>query len=257
MLISKNNQRVPVEIIAHRGASFLAPENTLESINLAWQLNADAVEIDIRFSLDEKPVVIHDATTKRTTGKNLTVSKTSSEELRKLDAGAFKHNTAKQQKIPFLEEVIATIPQGKKLFIEIKFGAETLPNLRTIIERNGKINRFIIIGFDLQTISLFKECMPEIPAYWLRDITKHRITKKAIPHNHELITTAKKHNLDGLNVQYSGITKDFAEEVLSNGLKLYAWTVNDIEIAEHLIKLGVDGITTDNPGLIMKEIGEI
>ena len=79
-----------VSIIAHRGASWLAPENTVAASRLAWDLGADAVECDIWLSKDNRIICIHDATTKRTTGEDFRVSETDSETLRKLDAGSFK-----------------------------------------------------------------------------------------------------------------------------------------------------------------------
>ena len=90
MLITGLNKHIPTEIIAHRGASYIAPENTLASVKLAWKLNADAVEIDVNLTQDKRIVAIHDPTTKRTTSANLVFNKTSSEELRKLDAGILK-----------------------------------------------------------------------------------------------------------------------------------------------------------------------
>jgi len=79
----------PVEIIAHRGASYLAPENTMASVMLGWEKGAD-VEVDIYLTKDNRIVVIHDDTTERTGGTDVNVAETTSEELRKLDVGSFK-----------------------------------------------------------------------------------------------------------------------------------------------------------------------
>ena len=79
-----------VEIIAHRGASYDAPENTLASVQLGWERNADAVEVDVYLSKDRKIVVIHDENTKRTTGHDGLVHKMTWAQLRQLDAGSWK-----------------------------------------------------------------------------------------------------------------------------------------------------------------------
>ena len=117
MPVSEKNNKMSIEIIAHRGASYIAPENTLASINLAWELKADGVEIDVHQTKDKRIILLHDNTAERTAGKDLTVSKTSSAKLRKLDAGILKSKEFAGQKIPFLEEVIQAIPDNGKLFV--------------------------------------------------------------------------------------------------------------------------------------------
>ena len=254
MLTPYRNNHSPIEIIAHRGASFTAPENTLASIRLGWEQNADAVEIDVQLTRDKRVVVLHDNTTKRTTGKNLKVSETSSRALRKLDAGSFKSKEFAGQKIPFIEEVIPTIPDNRRLFIEIKDGKETVLALREIIIGSGNLQRMAIIGFDLETISTAKKIFPETPVYWLCNKKRNNITLKPFPHVREVIEMAKECDLDGLSIHFESLTRDSTEAVLSSGLKLYAWTVNDLDEAERLVNLGVHGITTDRPGWIINNI---
>src|SRR5690349_6499814 len=121
-----------VDIVAHRGASFDAPENTVASAKLGWEQKADAVEIDIYLSKDGRIVVLHDADTKRTAGSVGKVVESTAEHLRTLDAGSWKGADWKGEKIPFLEEIIATVPEGGRLFIEIKCGPEILPELERV-----------------------------------------------------------------------------------------------------------------------------
>ena len=121
-----------MEIIAHRGASAQAPENTLSAVKLAWQYPIESVEIDIRQTKDGRIVAMHDATILRTTGVDLTVSRHSSDDLRALDAGRLKGRRFTGQRIPFLEEILETVPRGRTLFIEIKTPPEILPTLRRV-----------------------------------------------------------------------------------------------------------------------------
>src|SRR5665647_1041307 len=123
--------------IAHRGASFLAPENTVASAKLAWELGADAVEWDVHLSKDNRIMVIHDDDTKRTCSgkKNLTIADSPSTLLRDLDAGILKDEKFKGEKIPFLSEIMETIPEGKKLVVEIKCGNEVIPLLIRLFEK--------------------------------------------------------------------------------------------------------------------------
>ena len=120
-------------IIAHRGASFAAPENTLAAINAAWRAGADAVEVDIRLTADGRIVLMHDSSTRRTTDKDYSIANTCSSLLRKLDAGSWKNDRYTGEKIPFIEDVIRTVPTGKKLFIEIKSDVSIIPVLRPFL----------------------------------------------------------------------------------------------------------------------------
>ena len=241
----------PPEIIAHRGSSFIAPENTLASFNLAWKQDTDACELDTYLTTDHRVVVIHDATTKRTAGgKDLKVSESSSEELRKLDVGRFKGEQWAGEKIPFLEEVIATIPPGKRLFTEIKCGPEILPYLVPLIEKSGKKSQIIIIGFGLETMAAAKEKMPDVPVYWLRDTKRDPKDKKPQPHDLAWIKAVQDKKLDGIDVNYEGLTEAFAKAVHAAGLKLVTWTVDDVAEAKRDAVLGADGVTTNKPDVM-------
>ena len=109
-----------VRYIAHRGASYQAPENTLASTKLAWKLGADMVECDIYLSKDHQIMAIHDGNTKRLSGIDLKVGNSLAKDLRKLDVGSFKSEKYKGEKIPYLRELIGTTPEGKYLVVEIK-----------------------------------------------------------------------------------------------------------------------------------------
>ncbi len=98
-------QKKKLLIIAHRGESYDAPENTLASINLAWKRDADAVEIDVQLTKDEKIVVIHDKTTLRTGGKYKRIASNNYDELLKIDIGKFKSTKWKNERIPLLDDV--------------------------------------------------------------------------------------------------------------------------------------------------------
>lgn len=236
------------KVIAHRGASHLAPENTLASVKLAWEHGADAVEVDVHLTKDHRIVAIHDTTTIRTCGKDLEVAATHSSHLRELDVGSHKHADFAGETIPFLEEILDTIPPRRHLFIEVKCGPEILPILNETLARSGKRSQIVIIGFDLPTMKAAKEIMPDIPAHWLCD------KKLWGPSGRAIAAQAKAHGLDGVNVHWSGITWRLARAVRRAGLKLYAWTVDHAADADRLHGLGVDGITTNHPGWLRKRI---
>lgn len=237
-----------LEVIAHRGASHLAPENTLAAVKLAWSLGADVVEVDVHMTKDGRIVVIHDPTTLRTSGTDLAVAETESPRLRELDVGGHTHPDFAGERIPFLEEVLETVPAGRRLFIEIKTGPEILPALSEVIARSGKRSQVAVIGFDLPTMKAAKELMPDVPAHWLSD------KKVWTSSGSSLVEAAKDNGLDGMNVHWSGVTWRFTRLVRKAGLKLYAWTVDTAAEADRLDGLGVDGITTNRPGWLKKRI---
>jgi glycerophosphoryl diester phosphodiesterase len=233
------------EIIGHRGASYLAPENTVASARLAWELGADAVEADIYLSKDNRIMVIHDASTKRTSGKNYLIKETYSDTLRKLDVGLFKDLKYKGEKIPFLEEIIQTVPSGKELVIEIKCGSEVLPDLKKLITGYDKDKKFVFISFDFQTISDTKKAFPGNSCYWL--CSNPDLLIKYI----NLVPGAK---LDGISLSWNIITKEVANETRKLNLDLFSWTVDNPDEAKRLISLGVKGITTNRPGWLNEQI---
>lgn len=236
------------EIIAHRGASYLAPENTVASVRLGYALGADAVEIDIFLSADKRLMVHHDKDTKRTAGgPNFLIADTHSDELRKLDVGSWKDGKFKGEKIPFLEEVLAEVPEGKKLVIELKASVEIVPHLRQAIEESGMQEQLLLISFDQEAILLAKQQMPAIPAYWLLDNFKEHSLEEAI-------LVAQTNGLEGLDVHYSLVDEYFMQHMQAAGLEVYVYTVDDPAEAKRLQSLGVKGITTDRPQWLRKQL---
>lgn len=245
LLVSAVMAKAQVEYVAHRGASFLAPENTLASAKLAWELGVDAVELDTYLSGDNKLVVIHDGSTKRTSGEDFKVRETGSEILRGLDVGSYKDVKYKGEKIPFLEEEIALIPKGKKLVIELKMKSEILPEIEKVVNSCGKRKQLVFICFDRQTILDTKKLFPKIPCYWLSS------NKADLLNNIRSVADA---GLEGIDLHYSIV--DAGVMALARELKLevYSWTVDDPAEAARLIKLGVKSITSNRPDWLKEQV---
>jgi glycerophosphoryl diester phosphodiesterase len=236
------------EFIAHRGASYLAPENTIASVKLGFELGAEAVEIDVHLSKDNRIMVIHDKGTKRVAGGiDLVVSETHSKELRKLDVGIWKDEKFKGEKIPFLEEILPLIPGNQKLFVEFKTGPEILPHFNKVLKKHGDLSKLVIISFNKEAIIGSKKMFPEIPAYWLLGNFNQYSLEEAIQ-------IALDHHLNGLNVHYNLVNEEFMEKMNSAGLEVYTYTVNYPEIAEQLRALNANGITTDRPRWLREQM---
>jgi glycerophosphoryl diester phosphodiesterase len=242
-----------VEIIAHRGASYLAPENTMAAVRLGWEKQAD-VEVDVYLSKDGQIILMHDKTTKRTAGGvEFAVAETDWAQLCALDVGSFKAPEFAGERIPLLADVIATIPPGRKLYVEIKCGPEILPALKQTIDASGKKSQIVIIGFGLDTVTASKKLI-DVPTYWLKGTEKVKDTEQWIPHDPALVRTAQERGLDGLDVHYAGVTEDLVRAAKAYGQKLYVWTVDDPDEAARLVALGVAGITTNRPAWLRDQL---
>lgn len=236
--------------IAHRGASYLAPENTVAAAKLAWELGADAVEVDVYLTKDNRVMVIHDKDTKRTCSgnKNLTIKDSPSMLLRDLDAGIWKGEEFKGEPIPFLKEIIETVPDGKNVVVEIKCGSEILSALRRCVENSGKEEQIVFISFGWKTILDTQNEFPGNKCYWLSS-SKSGLNKK--------IAQAAENGLAGLNLKYSIIDKEIVEMANKNGLDVLTWTVDDPKEAKRLTEIGVKGITTNRPKWLKEEMAKL
>jgi len=258
-VLSFVEQGIALEISGHRGASHDAPENTLAAVNLAWKRGADSVEIDIYLSKDGHIVAIHDATTKRYGGPDRKVADQTLAELKSLDVGRWKDQKFTGERIPTLLEVLATIPPGKRLFIEIKAGAEIIPELKRVLKQSGrKPAEAALIGFSYKTMTAAKRVLPQHTAYWIVSVKRNKQTGVWSPAIDEMIEKTKAAKLDGLDLGNAPavIDREYVQRVKRAGLGLYVWTVNDKNEARRLRDAGVDGITTDRPGWLRKSLAE-
>ncbi len=235
-------------IVAHRGASFDAPENTLPAFKLAWKLGADAVEGDFLLSKDGHIVCVHDKKTKKVADQNLEVVNSTLKELQALDVGSWKHEKFSGTSIPTLPQVFATVPKGGKIYVEIKCGPEIVPALIKEIQRSGLSDeQVILICFNTEVIREFKKARVNHKAYWLCHFRK----KKGVlsPSIQEVLQTLKNIGADGLDSHYS-IPEEYSQAVLDAGYEWHVWTVNSTALATELKNRGVASITTDRPKLI-------
>lgn len=242
-----------VEIIAHRGASHDAPENTLAAVNLAWSHNADAVEVDVYLSADNQIVAVHDKTLKRYGGPDKPIAKMTYQELQKHEVGRWKDKRFTGEPIPLLTEILKTVPSDKRLFIEIKCGVEILPHLKKILHEEDLTEaQTCIICFSQDVIAEASEQLPEIERYWLVSLKRNQATRKVKPSVESLIQTAQEIDADGLDLggAIDIINSKYIAEMKDAGLPVYVWTVNSAEEALRLRTAGVSGITTDRPKLL-------
>ena len=239
------------EIIGHRGASEDAPENTIASLKLGFAQGADGCELDFHSTKDHRLVVIHDGTTKRVAGVDKKVSEQTLDELRALEVGQWGEWKGKgfSEKIPTLDEALATIPKGRRLFLHCYCSQHDIKKVRdSVLATATKAEQVMFIALTLGPCREFKTVLPDCKAYWLHAYGP------SVPSLDELIQKAKAAHVDGLDLDKRfPINKAFVQKVHLAGLELHVSTVDDAGEALKLIVAGVDSITTNRPGWLRNQ----
>ncbi len=243
-------------IIGHRGASYDAPENTLASVNLAWERCVRAAEIDVHLSSDNQVVVLHDFNTKKLYGRDREVKDQTYAELLELDAGRHKGEQWEGERIPLLDEVLATVPDGRMLVVEIKAEPEIIPELEKSFAKSGLgPDQIVMISFNWESTAAAKKAFPDHNVYALSSFKKNKETQVWEPSAEDLIERAKEVGADGLSVKaIEMVDAAFIEKVKEAGLEAYVWTVDDPRKAMSLKRSGIDGITTNRPQWLAEEL---
>lgn len=245
-------------IVAHRGASYAAPENTLAAFKLAWEELADGVEGDFYFTRDQQIVCIHDADTKRTAGIKKVVAESTLEELRQLEYGEWKDAKFAGEPIPTFAEVLQSVPEGKQFIIELKTGPEVVPLLKREIDRlQPDLSKLWIISFKADTIAQCKQVLPSVKAHWLTGFKQDRLDGSWHPSVEQVAETLAKCQADGLGVQgrREVVNEAFIDQLRSSGLtEFHVWTIDDPVDAEYFQRLGACGITTNKPLAIRQSL---
>jgi glycerophosphoryl diester phosphodiesterase len=245
---SMKQQAPRPRIVAHRGASHDAPENTLAAFKRAWALGAEAVELDVRLTRDGQVVVIHDATTLRLAGVDRAVADQTLAELRALDVGAWKHIKYQGERIPTLAEALATIPGGRTMFVEIKTGKDTAPAIAAVIKDARPTSVAIALqGFDPDALAVLAAALPDAAAYWTVD--PPHTSDQALPYPIELVAETKRRGFAGLALDYRGVTDELLVAASKADILVDVWTLNDTPLLADWLGRDVRWIETDRPEL--------
>ena len=243
-------------IVAHRGASHDAPENTLPAFELAWEQGIDAIEGDFQLTRDGEIVCIHDKTTKKVSNQNLVVSQSTLKELRQLDVGSWFGKKWKGTPIPTLAEVLHTVPDTKYIFIEIKSGPEILPKLFQELRRSQlRPEQVRILSFHAEVIFEFKRNMPGVKAFLLSMFKKDQSTGQTEPTVDDILEMLRLAQADGLSLEaHSSVNTAFVRRILDAGYEYHVWTVDNVRTAKKFQNLGAMSIMTNVPELIKKKL---
>jgi len=239
-------------IVAHRGASRQAPQNTIPAFKLAWELGADAVEGDFRQTKDGHIVCIHDDNTGKVADRKLIINQSTLEDLRKLDVGAHHDKKYKGTTIPTIAEVLATVPTHKKIYIEIKCNESIVPKLLAEITKSGlQQKQIVLISFNKDVIRALKTKAPQYKALWLSKL-KQTLTGKTTPSLATILATLQETGADGFSSSKEIITQAIIENVIKQGYEYHVWTIDDLKTARRFKKWGAQSITTNVPDHMKK-----
>ena len=245
-----------MEIIGHRGSSFTAPENTMASLRLAWEEQADGVEIDVQLTRDRHVVVLHDAGLSRTAGMKAMVKRKTLKEVQALDAGSWKGRSWKGLKIPTLAEVSSALPSGKCLFVEIKCGPEIILPIQACWQACPvKPEQVHFVGFSLCTMMAVKEAFPAHSVFWNISLKQEGGSNRWIPSADQLAEALSHAGLNGLGIEMSpGVEAGFIGRLKHHGIPLFMWTVDDPAIARWMGGLDVEYLCTNRPGWLRDQV---
>lgn len=229
------------KIMAHRGASGYAPENTMIAFELADKMNADYIELDLHICKSGELVVCHDDKVDRTTNGSGFIKDLSLTELKKLDAGSHFNSKFKDSKIPTFIEVLDWIKDRSiGLNIELKNAPIFYPNIEErvleLIEQYNMIDRVIISSFNHYGLDKCKKINPDIKTGLLY------MAGLFEPWNY-----CNHLNADAIHPLFYGVLPEIIEGCKKNNIAINAWTVNDENYMKSLIELKIDGIITNFP----------
>lgn len=236
------------EIVAHRGGSSRAPENTLAAVRHGWEQGADAVEVDVRQTADGAIVCHHDATLGRTLGDAAAIADLTFAELQRRLPAALPED----HRVPLLSAVLATIPPDRRLLVEIKTGPEITPALADLVAAAKKApEQIAFISFNADACRAIKRALPAHAVYLIADFEQDE-TGTQRPAMKALIAQARALGLDGLDLAADGpLTAENVRLIRQASLFAACWTVNDIPQAHRLATAGVQSITTDVPAALL------
>jgi len=226
--------------IAHRGASGIAPENTLAAFKKAIEIGVDAVELDLHGTADGEVVVIHDASLDRTTNMSGLIKQTTLEAIKQADAGAWFNPEFEGEQVPTLAEALACITDSAIALLEIK--DETIAEaVVQKIQEMDLLELTVIISFHTSVLQTVRSLEPRIPTGWL--------IGNSNGHTHPIQLCQQLGSLGSslLNVNHQLITEEFAYEVRRRGIALWCWTVDDVNRMRQMRAFGVQGITSNHP----------
>jgi glycerophosphoryl diester phosphodiesterase len=238
-------------VIAHRGASGYAPENTIVAFKKAIEVGSDGIELDVHFSKDRNLIVCHDERVDRTTNGVGFIKDLTLKELKKLDAGSWYNKKYKGEKIPILNEVFELVKDKNILInIEIKSGPIIYDGIEKaiveLIEKYNIVEKVIISSFNHYSLVKIKKINNNV--------------KTGILYIAGLVEPwvyAKRLNAEAIHPFFYSVVPEIVKGCKDNGIEINPFTVDESTHIKRMIKLGVTGLITNYPDRAIEIINEV
>ncbi|HEX3279738.1 MAG TPA: glycerophosphodiester phosphodiesterase family protein [Pyrinomonadaceae bacterium] len=246
-------------IIGHRGASAVTPENTLAAFSQALEDGADGIEFDVRLSRDGVPVVIHDATLKRTANLDRLVADLDASELQQCDVSSWfkpaKHEQRHTETVPTLAQVFELFQRTNFLFcLEMKSEApDATPLVQAVVDeihRAKVAKRVVVSSFDLMAVAIVKQIDPTIrtAALFEPKLSRPLSTIRRL----KLVDLAIEHGADELALHHSLCSARVVQKAAQFGLPVVVWTVDDVKWIKRGQRLGLKALITNDPAVMIR-----
>jgi glycerophosphoryl diester phosphodiesterase len=233
-------------LIAHRGASAYAPENTMASVCYALEMDFDMIEIDVRLSKDNQVVLLHDKTIKRTSDGRGRLSDYTYDELQGFDFGSWFSDKFKDERIPLLSDVIELVGAKKPLFIEIKTGSYGIEDIvASMIIENKAESWCIVQSFDDRILRFFNKHYPEIRLQKLH-FYKPLLLPILIDRGISFYSARKYSFVEAFNPCYQLTWRRSVSRFQNKGFKVYPWGKHSSESHKRLRRMGVSGVIVNS-----------
>jgi len=238
----------PCEIVAHRGFSAVAPENTLAAIGEAIRAGATGCEFDVYASQDAALVLMHDATVNRTTNGRGKITELTLSELKRLDAGSWKAAAFAREPVPTLGEALARLKgTGCAAVIEVKMEGISSQVVEAV--RSGDmLEESAVISFHQSVVRDVRGIEPRLPCAWL---CSKQLSGTPAQRARWLAGEAARCGTNLLDLDFHMLSEELIAELHKRGITVWAWTVDDPAVMEALMRWGVDSITTNRPDLMV------
>jgi glycerophosphoryl diester phosphodiesterase len=231
-----------IEVVGHRGNARHAPENTLVSFRQAIEAGADIVEMDVLPTRDGRIVVIHDNKLGRTTDGTGEVIDMSLEELKQLDAGSWKSHEFRGERVPTLEEAAGCCLGKARVALDLKADGMARGIAESLSRAGAEFSRIILGPWDDQQAADVQRYLP--------GIAMMRIGDQPDPASETLFETMKGKGYSGFWLNWPTVTSEFVQSARRHGMCVYVWTVNEPHEMLRAVQVGVQGVVTDDPGLL-------
>lgn len=255
--VQEDNKMVECNVISHRGANKVAPQNTLEAFKKSIQYKADGFETDVHMTSDGIPVICHNYSVDKTSDGKGEIASRTLEQLKKLDFGYYFHHSFKGTRIPTLEEFLDLSEKAnlKVLNIEIKSPRNKdytiADKIIEAVKAHNLFDKLLISSFDPDLLVYIKDVDENCKTGFLYSPDKPITYKKVLGKE---IDFAKSIGTDALHPHQLFVTKKLVDLAHENGLMVNPWTVNKEKDMKKLLSFGVDGLITDVPNIAKKVI---